>query len=131
MNDLLCISAVEGEPRILDTELAVALGYTVPAQIRRLIGTHEDSLKAFGTLITATVKTRGRPATAYYLNKSQAVFLTTQSGTPTTVAVTVQVIQKFDAYERGLIQAAPQLPDSTDTDEAERVEWLSLSKGRL
>lgn len=136
MNDLICVTAVEGEPRVLDTELAAALGYAVPAQIRRLIGSHEDSLKAFGTLITATVKTGGRPATAYYLNKPQAVFLTTQAGTPTAVAVTVQVIQKFDAYERGLIQAAPAFRVPQTFAEALRLaadksEELELTKSQL
>ena len=110
MNDLICVTAVEGEPRVLDTELAAALGYALPAQIRELIKRHEAPLSQLGVIRTVRKTSgaqSGRPATAYYLNKPQAVFLTTQAGTPTAVAVTVQVIQKFDAYERGLIQAAP------------------------
>lgn len=109
MNDLICVTAVEGEPRVLDTELAAALGYEQPRDIRKLIKRHAASLAEFGICATVSQNTgeRGRPATVYYLNKPQAVFLTTQAGTPTAVAVTVQVIQKFDAYERGLIQAAP------------------------
>lgn len=71
----------------------------------------------------------GRPATAYYLNKSQAIFITTQSGTPTAIEVTVQVIKKFDAYERGMMEPAkPALIPLHTIEDEPRVLDVELAE---
>ena len=114
----LTISTVQGEPRIRDLDLAERLGFTDPHKIRPLIERHKGALAALG--VSATVaetsgKKGGRPGKAYYLNRKQAVFITAKSDTPTATDITIEVIEKFDAYERGLI--AP--PVAADIDALE------------
>ncbi|WP_146203798.1 hypothetical protein [Azospirillum sp. TSO5] len=48
MNDLNCVAAVEGEPRVLDTELAAALGMARPTNIRNVIELNNAELEGFG-----------------------------------------------------------------------------------
>jgi hypothetical protein len=104
----LMIRNIENEPRILDLDLADRLGYERPTKIRELIKRHEESLTKMGVLPTVG-KTSGaqggRPTDEFYLNKQQAIFITTQAGTPEAIDATIYIIQKFDAYERGLIVA--------------------------
>lgn len=57
---------------------------------------------------------RGRPATAFYLNRRQALFIITQAGTNTALEITTEVVRKFDAYENGLIQFEPTLEEWRD-----------------
>lgn len=133
-------TTIDREPRVLDTDLAVALGYAVPRQIRRLIMSHDRALTALGVLRTATVRSGPNTTVVYYLNKAQAIFLTTQSGTATAIDITVEVIRKFDAYEKGLVTAAPAMPAIPTTfaealrlaaEEVERrvsITRISLSK---
>ena len=133
MNTNLTITTVENEARILDTELAEALGYEEPRAIRKLISRHEGALSALGTLARRRVpQLRSNGAThlidTYYLNKAQAIFLTTQSGTSTAINITVQVIQKFDAYEKGMMQ--PALPNFANPAEAARA-WAEQYENRV
>lgn len=92
-----------GEPRILDTDLAVRLGFTNAAQIRKLIKRHEAALEQLGVVSTVEITSGhqgGRPGKSYYLNKKQAVFITSKSETSEATAITIEVIERFDAYER-------------------------------
>lgn len=71
----------------------------------------------------------GRPPTFYYLNKPQAIFITTQSGTPTAIEVTVEVIKKFDAYERGTVEPAkPNLIPLHTIEDEPRVLDVELAE---
>ena len=68
MNDLICVSSVEGEPRVLDTDLAAALGMSVPSMIRtNVIWPNRTELEGFGIILSRKINTRerGRPATAF------------------------------------------------------------------
>lgn len=96
----------EGELRILDTDLAVRLEFADPAQIRKLIKRHEGSLAQMGVISTVEITTGtkgGRPGTAYYLNRKQAIFITAKSETAEATDITIEIIHRFDAYERGEI----------------------------
>ncbi|WP_162629976.1 Bro-N domain-containing protein [Azospirillum ramasamyi] len=79
MNDLICVTTVEGEPRVLDTELAAALGMAVPANIRKdIIWPNRAELESFGVLGSRPITPGphgGRPGTAYYLNEEQALLV--------------------------------------------------------
>ncbi|BAE50734.1 DNA polymerase [Paramagnetospirillum magneticum] len=97
----LSITPVENEPRIHDLALAEALEYARPVTIRDLIKRHLTSLEALGTVRTMRTVNRGQEATEYYLNKAQAIFITTQAGTAKAVDVTVEVVKRFDEYESG------------------------------
>ncbi|WP_052119961.1 Rha family transcriptional regulator [Inquilinus limosus] len=103
-NGNLAVHEIDGEPRIRDLDLAIRLGFADPHKIRDLIRRHLPSLEALG--VSATVAETagplgGRPATAHYLNRKQAIFITAKSDTPTSTEITIEIIERFDAYERG------------------------------
>lgn len=79
MNDLICVTAVEGEPRVLDTELAAALGYAEPRFIRKdIIAANRAELESFGGLRETPTNPGplgGRPGKAFYLNEEQALLV--------------------------------------------------------
>lgn len=106
----LTIEAVEGEPRIRDLDLAERLGFDRPLNIRNLIKRHAASLNAMGPLFTVKRVINGGEATEFYLNRKQAIFITAKSETPQATDITIEIIEKFDAYERGAISPpAPQI----------------------
>ncbi|WP_299444617.1 hypothetical protein [uncultured Rhodospira sp.] len=128
----LTITAVEGEPRILDTDLAVKLGYMNPRNIRTLIKRHMGRVAELGRC--CTVKHRpergGHEEERFYLNRRQALFIITQAGTETALEITTEVVRKFDAYENGQIEAkAPPLPDFTNPAIAARA-WAEQFEQR-
>ncbi len=101
---LIVPSMVEGELRILDTDLAIRLGFAQPRDIRKLIKRYEAELSKMGVCATVAQTSGargGRPTDLYYLNKKQAVFITAKSETPEATAITIEIIERFDAYERG------------------------------
>jgi DNA polymerase len=90
MNDqatALTITPIEGEPRILDTDLAVKLGYTRPVNVRNLIKRHLPHLSGLGTVFTVKTVSRGQEAAEFYLNSRQALFIITQAGTDTALEI--------------------------------------------
>ncbi|ONG57326.1 hypothetical protein BKE38_04020 [Pseudoroseomonas deserti] len=107
----LAVVSRDGELRILDTDLAARLGFERPRKIRELIAPHRRALSQLGELATADVVVgKGQRATAYYLNKRQAIFLTAKSETVEATAITLEIIERFDAYEHGAIRAPAPLP---------------------
>jgi phage antirepressor YoqD-like protein len=97
----LVIQAFENEPRILDTDLAERLGFAQPINIRKMIRRHKGALAAMGTVSTVETVNRGQKAVEFFLNRKQSIFITAKSGTPTATDITIEVIEKFDAYQRG------------------------------
>ncbi|MBM9401571.1 phage antirepressor KilAC domain-containing protein [Gluconacetobacter azotocaptans] len=98
----------EGELRILDTDLAVRLGFAKATKIRDLIKRHKASLEKMGPLPTVGRVINGGAATEHYLNKKQAIFITAKSETAEATAITIEIIERFDAYERGA--SSPKVP---------------------
>lgn len=100
--------SINGEPRIRDLDLAARLGFSDPHKIRNLIERHADALAALG--ISATVAETspkgGRPGKAHYLNRKQAIFITAKSETSEATEITIEIIEKFDAYEHGAVKPA-------------------------
>ena len=138
---------IENELRILDTELAQRLGFSNPLDIRKLIRRHEESLKQMGVFATVA-KTRnpagGRPSNEFYLNRKQAIFITAKSETSEATDITIEIIERFDAYERGeqpqfaipksyaeaLRLAADQAEQLKELKpKAEALERIALSEG--
>lgn len=111
MNDLICVTAVDGEPRVLDTELAAALGMLTPRNIRKeIILPNRAELESFGNLGETTPNSgkRGRPGKAYYLNEEQALLVAMFSRTDKAKEVRAILVRVFAAYRRGdLVPAAP------------------------
>lgn len=91
------------------------------ANIRTLIKRHLPALERFSTVFTAQTVKRGQKTTEYYLDKRQATFITTQSGTENAIDITIQLIERFDAYERGEITSgkSPAVGD----DEAAKIAF--------
>ena len=72
----LPVVIVGEEPRVLDTDLAAALGMSRDRDIRSMIRDNGSELESFGTLRAAAAKsTGGRPGTAYHLNEEQALLI--------------------------------------------------------
>lgn len=126
----LTLIAHEGEPRIRDVDLADRLGFDRPRDIRKLIARHADSLAELGPRATVARVINGGEATEHLLNKKQAIFITAKSETPTATEITIEIIERFDAYERGLIGAATTPPLTHDQQLAE-VREARLTFGRL
>ena len=103
---------IEGEPRILDTDLAERLGFAKGTKIRELIKRHATSLEVLGPLPTVGRVINGGSATEFYLNRKQAIFITAKSETPAATDITIEIIERFDAYERGAAVEAFNIPKS-------------------
>lgn len=116
-NATLTVASVEGEARIRDLDLAARLGFADPHKIRNLIDRHAGALAALGVSATVaeTSSKGGRPGKAYYLNRKQAIFITAKSETAEATEITIEIIEKFDAYEKGLASSdADELARRTD-----------------
>lgn len=102
----------KGELRILDTDLAARLGFSQARDIRKLIKRYLPELDRMGvraTVAQTSSEHGGRPGTAYYLNRKQAIFITAKSETAEATDITIEIIHRFDAYERGEIaQTSPK-----------------------
>ncbi len=97
------IRVVENEPRIYDLDVAARLGYARPVKIRELIQRHRSALERLGTVPTVGTVIRGQHATEYFLNRAQALFIVTKAETAEAITATVEIVRKFDVYERGNI----------------------------
>lgn len=92
------------DPRIRDTDLANALGYSQPLNIRSKIAQHYQELLSHGEVLTETVKTSqhgGRPSSAYLLNESQALVLCALSRTKKARDIRSMLIEAFKAFRDG------------------------------
>jgi hypothetical protein len=98
------IETIENEPRIADLKLAVALGYQRERSIRDLIERHEAVISRFGGLCRKLRQSGGRPATEYFLNEKQALYIVAKSNTPTAAEMTVAMVEVFHAYRHGALQ---------------------------
>lgn len=102
---------LEGEFRVLDTDLAERLGFERPRDIRKLITRWLGELQQLG-VCAAMAQTSGakggRPTTVYYLNRKQAIFITAKSETPEATDITIEIIHRFDEYELGRATLAQQ-----------------------
>lgn len=110
-NSALVVQAIEGEARILDTDLAARLGFGQPRDIRKLIKRYQDELDKLGPRATVARVVNGGNAVEHFLNRKQAIFITAKSETPTATDITIEIIERFDAYERG---GRPAIPDLSD-----------------
>ncbi|BCZ76092.1 hypothetical protein [Komagataeibacter phage phiKX1] len=107
-----------GELRIKDEDLGARLGFTRPRDIRKIIARYLPELERMGVCATVSQTSGskgGRPTDAYYLNRKQAIFITAKSETADATDITIEIIERFDAYERG---NAPTVKAPTNMVEA-------------
>ena len=103
MNALITVSAVEGEPRVLDTDLAAALGMVNQRDIRTMIHTNRAELEGFGSLSVATTNPGplgGRPGKAFYLNEEQALLVAMFSRSERAKEVRAALVRVFAAWRK-------------------------------
>jgi hypothetical protein len=97
---------IEGEPRIRDLDLAARLGFAQERDIRKLIARHRGALCALGPIVERQeVVGKGQRVATAYLNRKQAIFMTARSDTPIATDITIEIVERFDAYEKGLLAA--------------------------
>ena len=99
----LTVKPVDGEPRMLDTDLAAKLGFKRPADIRDLVKRHSVELATYGIIRTARINAgkRGRPSFAFYLNKKQALLIVMKSDTIHAEIARAEIISVFKADRHG------------------------------
>ncbi len=106
----LDIRDFDGEPRMRDLDIAMALEFEHPRRVRQLIERNMDELLSFG-VCTTVVQTHGpqggRPGTEYWLNEEQALFICTRSEAKGAIALTKQMVMIFAAWRRGQMPPAP------------------------
>jgi hypothetical protein len=98
------LRAAYGELRILDTELGERLGYSRKRDIRKTIERYLpdlDRLRPRATVAREPGASSREPEEKYYLNRRQAIFITAKSETEDATDITIEIIQRFDAYEQG------------------------------
>jgi hypothetical protein len=109
------IQRFEDQPRIRDIDLALALGYGRPTDIRELIGRNRAELEDYGIIRAIRINTgeRGRPATEYWLTEDQALCICLKAETEKADDVRKLLIGVFRAYKRG--ELAPVEPNARAT----------------
>lgn len=110
----LTLTQIDGEPRIFDLTLAERLGFEQPRMIRKLIKRNLTKLQRFGVCDTVSQTSGylgGRPASEFYLNQKQAVWVCMKSETDIAFDVQAEIVRVFDAYLNGdLKPGADPLP---------------------
>lgn len=134
---LITITPINDEPRVLDTDLAVALGMAKVENIRTdIIRANIGELEQLGIICRRQINTgkRGRPGTAYYLTEEQALLVCLLSRTEQAKAIRAEVIRVFTAWRRGELEArgaGPKLPDFSNPAEAARAWALEYERKQL
>jgi predicted ArsR family transcriptional regulator len=129
------------EPRILDTDLAEALGMSRPRDIRsNLIVPNKEELETYGILRSSNANSgkRGRPSWVYHLNKDQALLVAILSRVPKAAEVRAEVIKVFNAYQKGHLElsdtgksALPNFANPADAARAWAEVWEQGQKDRV
>lgn len=116
---------IQNELRIRDLDLAQRLGFDRPRDIRKIIKRYGDELGKLGRCATVARRPErgGTPTTEYYLNKKQAIFITAKSETSEATEITIEVIERFDAYESGKVPS----PAANYNIPATKAEALRLA----
>lgn len=123
----LALRFVDEEPRVLDTDLAAALGMVDLHKVRPLIRANLSELQdlgAGGLSARQAESTGGRPASVYHLNEEQALLICMLSRTDRAKQVRAEVIRVFTAWRRG--QLAPAVA-TIDTDAMKASAQLAAS----
>lgn len=111
----LTVQEINGEPRMRDLDIAEALGFERPRNIRKLIERCLDHISGFGEVICSTLEQlnqRGPDPSEYWLNEHQAFYLCTQSRAARAFEVTKQIIRVFVAWRNDRLSPPGAAPDA-------------------
>ncbi|SHG33080.1 DNA polymerase [Kaistia soli DSM 19436] len=115
MTDLITTNAMplptSAAATIVDIQLAEALGYQRPTDIRKMIKRNSAILEAMGSLRHSGVmieagKGARREVTEYHLNRAQAAFIIAKSGTKQADNLAVKMAEVFALFSEGGLVAA-------------------------
>lgn len=110
----LTLTAIAGEPRVQDLDLAERLQMSNKYKMRTLIAQHRQELDLHGELVIRKTeeKANGRPGRAFYLNEAQALTVCALARTPIAADMRRVIIQGFVQWrkERAAIEAAKSVP---------------------
>ena len=98
------IVAVDGEPRVLDLDVADALAFERPRKIRDIIERNSIELERYGSLPRHGAKPGprgGRPAFEYHLNEAQALLIAAFSRTERAADIRQALITAFLDWRAG------------------------------
>ncbi|MGO4287495.1 hypothetical protein [Bosea sp. TAB14] len=108
MNSILTIkdpkpltsNPTEAETTVRDVVLSERLGYSKPADIRKLIKRHASALEAMGSLRQSGVmieagKGAKRQVTEYSLSRAQAAFIISKARTPEATNLSIVIAELF------------------------------------
>lgn len=110
------LTVFDGDPRALDLDIAKRLGFAKPVTIRKLIERHAESLSRFGVISTVektSGKAGGRPATEYWLNEPQALFIASKSEADRANDVLTMLIKVFMAWRHGHLTGSVEFDQAT------------------
>lgn len=97
----ISLTAIDGDPRARDIDLAEKLGFSRQRDIRKLIERHKPEIEKFGTCATVARVIKGNPVTEYWLNEEQAILVSVLSEAPRAAEVRNMLIKVFVAWRRG------------------------------
>ncbi|MBL1435641.1 MAG: hypothetical protein COB08_005525 [Rhodobacteraceae bacterium] len=98
------IQEIDGEARMRDLDIAMALEFERPRKIRELIVRRSAELGELGEVRPTAGRTSaqgGAPSEEYWLNEKQALFICTKSETKMALDITIQMIEVFSAWRHG------------------------------
>ncbi|MCF6271618.1 MAG: hypothetical protein L3J37_00290 [Rhodobacteraceae bacterium] len=98
------IQEIDGEARMRDLDIAMALEFERPRDMRKLVIRRKVELEEFGEIntVAADPPRHGGAATKeYWLNEKQALFICTKSEAKMALDITIQMIEVFSAWRHG------------------------------
>lgn len=99
---------VEGEARVIDTDIGERLGFARPDMIRQLIRRNLAEVEMHGRLsrsVTNPGSLGGRPSEAFFLNEGQALAVAVLSRAEKAAEVRCMLIKVFQAWRNGSLPA--------------------------
>lgn len=94
----------DGQALARDVDIAEALGFDRPRDIRKTLARHRGALEGFGPLVVIAGTYRGQKTEEWLLSEEQALYAATVSDAPNAPAVRAMLIRTFVAWRRGQLQ---------------------------
>lgn len=101
------LRVVDGEPRVLDVQIAERAGLERPRSIRHVIKRNQAEMLAHGSLATAIGNGEGRNSNEFWLNEAQAISLTALLRTEAGRKARIVLVKAFVAQRRETIPTLP------------------------
>lgn len=110
---IITLHEIDGQPLVLDEDLARELGYAKSDSFRTLIKRHQIELLGYGGLLQLAGNPGpkgGRPSHAYYLNEEQALLLCMFSGAEKAKEIRRQIVMVYQAWRKGKLKPTMPVP---------------------